>query len=187
MSANTPLPPTAGQTVGPFFGYALPYEGGEELVPPHHPDAVLLHGVVYDGAGQPIPDALVEIWQKDAMGAVPQAHGSLHRDGHSFTGFGRSATDADGHYQFWTIVPGAGAGGGAPFLATIVFARGLLDKLHTRVYLPQHAELNDADPFLASLSEGERATLVASRVGERELRHDFHLQGEHETVFLAFD
>lgn len=189
MSADQSVPalelrPTAGQTVGPFFGYGLPYDGGPEVVHPYSPGAILLEGTVYDGAGDPIPDSLVEIWQADSDGRIPEAGGSLHRDHHTFTGFGRAATSADGHYEFWTREPGA-VDGRAPFIAVILFARGLLDKLHTRIYLPG-GEALAADPFLSSLSESERATLVATRTPEGNLHHDFHLQGEKETVFLAF-
>ena len=97
--------PTPGQTVGPFFDYALPYDGDSELVPPGTAGAVRLHGTVYDGAGEPVPDAILEIWQADAAGEVVQQAGSLHRDGWTFTGFGRRATDAEGHYSFTTLVP----------------------------------------------------------------------------------
>lgn len=79
---------TPGQTVGPFFGYALPYHGGHELVVPSHPEAVRLHGRVTDGQGAPVPDALVEIWQPAPDGEVVQQPGSLHRDGWTFTGWG---------------------------------------------------------------------------------------------------
>ena len=101
------LAPTPGQTVGPFFGYALPYDGDSELVPPTRPDAIRLHGRVYDGAGDPVPDALIELWQAAPDGSVPRAPGSLHRDGYTFTGWGRAATDRTGHYQFSTLRPGA--------------------------------------------------------------------------------
>jgi protocatechuate 3,4-dioxygenase alpha subunit len=172
--------PTPGQTVGPFFGYALPYDGGEDLVPAHHPNAVRLHGTVYDGDGTAIPDSLVEIWQADADGTIPDARGSLTRDGYTFTGFGRSATTRDGGYSFTTVEPGA-VGDAAPFFACIVFARGLTDKLHTRIYLP------DADDgFLRSLPAERRATLIARRQSDGSLHHDIHLQGEEETIFLDF-
>jgi len=82
------LPPTAGQTVGPFFGYALPYDRDSELVPPGHPRAVRLSGRVIDGAGQPVPDALLELWQPDEAGSVVQQEGSLRRDGWTFSGWG---------------------------------------------------------------------------------------------------
>ncbi len=171
---------TPSQTVGPFFGYALPYDGGEDLVPAHHPNAVRLHGTVYDGDGAPVPDSLVEIWQADANGTIPDARGSLTRDGYTFTGFGRSATTRDGGYSFTTVEPGA-VGDAAPFFACIVFARGLTDKLHTRIYLP-----GADDGFLRSLPAERRATLIARRQSDGSLHHDIHLQGEEETVFLDF-
>ncbi|GAB3244246.1 peptidase associated/transthyretin-like domain-containing protein [Arthrobacter pigmenti] len=180
--------PTPGQTVGPFFGYALPFEGGEELVPPYHPQSVRLHGYVYDGDGDPVPDALVEIWQADEHGRIPQQEGSLHRDGYTFTGFGRAATDAAGHYQFSTVIPGKQDDAGtSPFIAVAVFARGLMNKLHTRIYLPNHASQHAHDPFLTSLEPEELSTVVAARAEDGSLRHDIRLQGLRETVFLAFE
>ena len=150
------LTPTPGQTVGPFFGYALPYPGDSELVPGGHRDAIRLHGTVYDGAGEPIPDALLEIWQADQHGQVPQAEGSLHRDGYTFTGFGRAAVDATGHYSFTTVRPGPTQDGAAPFIAMTVFARGLINRLFTRVYLPVDDAALEADALLRSLPEDRR-------------------------------
>jgi protocatechuate 3,4-dioxygenase, alpha subunit len=173
---------TPGQTVGPFFGQALPYAGGNELVPPGHADAIRLHGIVHDGAGAPIPDAMIEIWQADAAGAVPRETGSLHRDGWTFTGWGRAETDRTGRYTFSTVLPGATEEGKAPFIAVVVFARGLLDRLFTRIYLPDHPA-NATDPLLSSLSERDRATLVATADGGG-LHFDIRLQGDGETVFL---
>ena len=100
---STLLTATPGQTIGPFFGYALPFDRGSDLVPPGSPDAIQFHGVVTDGAGNPVPDALLEIWQADADGAIPSATGSLRRDGWTFTGWGRAATDDAGHYSFSTV------------------------------------------------------------------------------------
>ena len=102
--------PTPGQTVGPFFGTALPYVGGSELVPPGRPDAIRLHGRVLDGAGAPVPDALIELWQTGPDGVVPQAEGSLHRDGWTFTGWGRAASDRLGGYRFTTRRPARTSG-----------------------------------------------------------------------------
>ena len=84
---------TPAQTIGPFFGFALPFDGGPDLVPPGRKDAIQLTGRVLDGAGSPVPDALVEIWQTDEAGHVVQQVGSLHRDGLMFTGWGRAATN----------------------------------------------------------------------------------------------
>ena len=190
-----PIPPTPAQTVGPFFGYALPYARGNELVEPGTPGAVRLHGTVYDGAGAPVPDALVEIWQADPAGAVVARSGSLLRDG-TFTGWGRAETDREGGYWFRTLEPGATEPGRAPFFAVTVFARGLQDRLFTRAYLPDEhdsarAGLLDTEPLLASLEPERRATLVTSREPDGSLRFDIRLQGgpqgEEETVFLTYD
>jgi protocatechuate 3,4-dioxygenase alpha subunit len=169
------LTATPGQTIGPFFHYALPYDGGPELVPPGSPGAIRLHGTVVDGDGVPIPDAMIEIRQADAQGNVSTAEGSLHRDGMTFTGWGRAGTDPGGRYAFVTVEPDA------PFFAVTVFARGLLNRLFTRAYLPDAAD----DPFLATLDEARRSTLVATR-DETGFVFDVHLQGERETVFLTY-
>jgi protocatechuate 3,4-dioxygenase alpha subunit len=179
------LVPTPGQTVGPFFGYALPYDGDSELVPSHRPDAVRLHGRVLDGAGDPVPDALLELWQADPDGVVPREAGSLHRDGSTFTGWGRAATDDTGRYSFSTLAPGAGVVGGAPYFAVAVFARGLLDRLLTRAYLPGDEDALARDPLLASLAADRRATLVAT-ADPQGFVFDLRLQGERETVFLSY-
>jgi protocatechuate 3,4-dioxygenase alpha subunit len=172
--------PTPGQTVGPFFGYALPYAGGGDLVPPGRADAVQLTGRVLDGAGMPVPDALCEIRQPDEHGTLARSPGSMCRDGSTFTGWGRAATDNEGWYRFTTVRPAA-IGGAVPFIAMTVFARGLLNRLFTRVYLPGAG----ADALLASLPEQRRRTLFAVEDGPR-LRFDVRLQGEDETVFLRF-
>jgi len=175
---------TPGQTVGPFFHLAVPHRG-DELVPPAHPDAVRLHGFVLDGKGDPVPDAMLEIWQPDPQGRVVRAGGSLRRDGWTFTGWGRTSTDSAGHYSFCTLRPGAAAPGRAPFIAVTVFARGLTDRLFTRAYLPGDPAVLAADPLLSGLEPDRRATLIAT--GEpRGLAFDIRLQGDRETVFLDF-
>jgi protocatechuate 3,4-dioxygenase, alpha subunit len=177
---------TPGQTVGPFFGYALPFPGGDRLVAPDSPGAIVLHGTVRDGAGEPIPDALLEIWQADEHGVIPTATGSFARDG-VFTGFGRAETDAFGHYELVTVAPGPTSPGAAPFFALALFARGLLDRVFTRAYLPGAALATD--PLLTAVAPERRDTLVVvpDDVG---LRFDIRLQagadGAAETVFLSF-
>ncbi len=187
------LAPSAGQTVGPFFAYGTVFPRMNEVAFPHSPGAVVLQGRVLDGAGDPVPDAMVEIWSADEDGSVPRARGTLRRDGLAFTGFGRAFTDDEGRFQFWTRNPGpptglgAGAGGaGAPFIAAIVYARGLPDKLHTRIYLPDDEAAIAADPFLSGLTAEERTTLIATRTADGHLEHDIRLQGERETVFLVY-
>lgn len=170
---------TPGQTIGPFFHYALPYDGDSALVPPGTAGAVRLHGAVYDGQGVPVPDALVEIRQLDPAGHAPRCEGSLRRDGR-FTGWGRASTDASGRYAFTTVAPGAPPGGAA-FFAVTVFARGLLDRLFTRAYLP-----GESDSFLSGLPADARATLQAVAEDDGGYRFDIHLQGDRETVFLRY-
>jgi protocatechuate 3,4-dioxygenase, alpha subunit len=162
------MTPTPGQTVGPFFGYALPYDGDHLLVPVTRPDAIRLHGRVYDGAGDPVPDALIELWQAAPDGSVPRHPGSLHRDGYTFTGWGRASTDRTGQYSFTTLRPG----GAAPYFGLTVFARGLLDRLFTRAYLPG-----------AAPAQWPGAAAVAD---DRGFVFDIRLQGEDETLFLSY-
>ncbi|MGO2492669.1 MAG: protocatechuate 3,4-dioxygenase subunit alpha [Glutamicibacter arilaitensis] len=180
------LTPTPGQTIGPFYGYALPFEKDNELVNQAHPRSVRLHGMVYDGNGEAIPDALLEIWQADEHGNVVSRDGSLVRDGYTFTGWGRVAVDNAGHYTFTTVNPGATDEGKAPFIMLTVFARGLLNRLFTRIYLPEDTEALASDPLLSSLGEAERATLIAAREDDGSLRFDIRLQGGNETVFLSY-
>ena len=179
------LGPTPSQTVGPFFGFALPYRDDHRLVDPDHPAAVRVEGQVVDGAGEPVPDALVEIWQAGPDGRYP----GPEADGSGFAGFGRCGTDAEGAFRFVTLKPGPVAGQDgrpqAPHVHVTVFARGLLRQVRTRMYFPDEAEANAADPVLG-LVEDERArsTLVARDDGG-VLRFDVHLQGDRETVFFA--
>jgi len=177
------LTATPGQTIGPFFGYALPFERGNELVPRGSAGAIRLHGVVTDGSDAPVPDALLEIWQADADGVVSTAAGSLRRDGWTFTGWGRVSTDEDGRFSFTTVKPGAVQPDSAPFIAVTVFARGLLNRLFTRAYLPG-VELAQ-DRLLNSVPADRRHTLIAGP-DEAGLRFDIHLQGDDETVFLCY-
>lgn len=176
---------TSGQTIGPFFHYALPYEGDRDLVPPGSPGSIVLHGHVYDGAGGVIPDALLEIWHARPDGTVPREPGSIRRDGWTFTGFGRATTARDGRYTFSTLVPGPTEPGRPAFFAVTVFARGLLDRLFTRAYLPDDEPALAADPLLGSLPEHRRRTLVATRDAQGYL-FDIRLQGDGETVFLRY-
>ena len=181
------LTPTPGQTVGPFYGYALPYAKDRELLAPGSAGSIRLQGTVYDGAGHPVPDAILEIWQADAEGNVPQRTGSLVRDGYTFTGFGRSAVGNTGVFTFTTVNPGPTGPGAAPFIAVVVFARGLMNRLFTRVYLPEDEEALAADPLLSALDPERRRTLIARRDPDGGLSWDIRLQGEGETVFLDFE
>lgn len=175
--------PTADQTVGPYYAIGMEYAHSEELVPHGSAGSIVLSGYVYDGSGNPVPDAVVEIWQTDAAGNVPADSGVINRKATGFSGFGRSGSDDDGYYQFTTVLPAPTEPGKPAFFAVIVFARGLLARLHTRIYVPGPEVEND--PFLGRLGD-RAATLIATEV-PGGLRHDIHLQGEKETVFLAFN
>jgi protocatechuate 3,4-dioxygenase, alpha subunit len=173
---------TPGQTVGPFFHIALPYPGDNQLVGDAHADAIRLHGTVYDGARDAVPDALVELWQTGPDSNIARQAGSLRRDGATFTGWGRCATDAAGHYSFSTLTPSPPAGRAA-FFAIVVFARGLLNRVFTRAYLPD-SDLA-ADRLLSALDAARRQTLICD-AEKGGYRFDIHLQGASETVFLAY-
>jgi protocatechuate 3,4-dioxygenase alpha subunit len=185
------LRPTASQTVGPFFSIGLPAETHSTLVAPSDPDAVRLGGVVLDGAGDPVDDALIEIWQANRAGRYAHPEDAREEvpleDG--FEGFGRCATGPDGTYAFLTVKPGpvpAPDGGmQAPHIAVSVLARGLLKRLATRVYFPDEAEANETDPVLASIEDPvERSTLIA-QPEDGSLRFDIRLQGDRQTAFFG--
>jgi protocatechuate 3,4-dioxygenase, alpha subunit len=184
------LRPTASQTVGPFFIIGLPDDARSELVAPTHPDAVRVGGVVLDGTGEPVDDALVEIWQANRAGRYAHPEDTREEvpleDG--FHGFGRCATGPEGLYDFVTVKPGpVPAPDGvmqAPHIAMSVFARGLLKRVATRVYFPDEAEANEADPVLSSIEDpAERSTLVA-KAEDGRLRFDIRLQGDGQTAFF---
>lgn len=177
---------TASQTVGPFFGFALPFPGGPELVPAAHPDAVRLHGVVLDGAGEPVPDALLELWQPDATGRIPHEPGSRRRSLGRFTGFGRAAAGTDGAYEFSTLLPGPLTEGGPRWALVTVFARGLAHHLFTRAYFVRAGEPEPSDALLERVPAERRSTLLAREDRPRSFRFDVRLQGDAETVFLDY-
>lgn len=184
--------PTPSQTIGPFFHDGLVDEDRSELVSPDHPEAITIEGVVYDGAGEIVPDAMVEIWQANAAGryehsADDRVDLTLDED---FSGFGRSSTVEDGEFSFVTVKPGAVPGPNgqdqAPHIMVSVFARGLLKRLVTRIYFPNEEEANAGDPVLSSIEDSRlRSTLVA-RVEGDALRFDVHLQGKGQTAFFEF-
>jgi protocatechuate 3,4-dioxygenase alpha subunit len=177
---------TPSQTVGPFFGSALPFSGGAQLVPAGSPGAITVHGVVLDGDGEPIPDALLEWWQPDANGVLSQREGSRVRELGHFTGFGRMTVDLGGHYEVTTVLPGAVAPSTVPWALVTVFARGLLHHLFTRAYLLGADEPAPADPLLDRIDPVRRETLLARADGPASYRFDVHLQGDRETVFLDY-
>jgi protocatechuate 3,4-dioxygenase, alpha subunit len=184
------LLPTPSQTLGPFFHDALLDEDRSELVTPDHPEAIRIEGTVYDGAGEPVSDAMVEIWQANEAGRYNDPR-DVREDlplDEGFSGFGRSGTDAGGTFSFVTVKPGRvplpNGGMQAPHIMVSVFARGLLERVVTRIYFPDEQEANANDPVLSSVEDlGLRRTLVAHEEGD-SLRFDIHLQGENQTAFF---
>ncbi|GAB3548309.1 protocatechuate 3,4-dioxygenase alpha subunit [Actinopolyspora lacussalsi] len=180
---------TPSQTVGPFFALpgGLPWPDGPELLPPEAPEAVMLRGRLSDGAGEPIPDGLIEIWQADERGGF--AHPDDPRQQTTdFPGFGRCATGPDGEFWFRTVKPAAlptpAGETEAPHINVTVLARGLLDRVVTRIYFPDEPAANAVDPVLSGVDPARRDTLVATATADG-FRFDIRLQGDDETIFFA--
>mgnify|MGYP002778994561 CR=1 FL=1 len=179
---------TPSATVGPYLAIGLTWDDGADVVEPGTPGAIWLRGTVLDAAGEAVPDALVETWQADPDGRFDHPddpRGAVARPG--FRGFGRSLT-VEGEYAICTLKPGRvpdGEGGlQAPHVDVSVFARGLLDRLVTRIYFADEADANAEDPVLRSVPDDRRGTLVAQPTGDG-YRLDIRLQGDGETVFFA--
>jgi protocatechuate 3,4-dioxygenase alpha subunit len=179
---------SASQTVGPFFRIGLIYgQAQNNLVNENTSgERIMLTGLVLDGDGQPIPDALLEIWQPDAKGIFNHPLDPLHdqADPH-FHGFGRAENRNVGKYEFKTIKPGRREGM-PPYINVHVFARGMLVHAMTRIYFSDEAD-NDRDPVLNAVESKRRHTLIATREefdGPPVYRFDIRMQGEEETVFF---
>ena len=180
---------TPSQTVGPFFHVAFPVRGYETLVTDATPGPrIVVEGSVLDGAGNPVPDALIEIWQANASGCWnhPEDPRSPERD-RAFEGFGRVGTGIDGRFAIETVKPGAlpepDGQLRAPHLLVGVFARGLLTRLVTRIYFEDEPS-NAHDPTLALVPADRRSTLVARRSRDGTYAFEIVLQGSRETVFF---
>lgn len=205
---------TPWQTVGPYFHYGLPWKGGADLVspsamgarpdlmPPEHDllsssgvtgtpqgEVIEIGGCVFDGNGDAVPDAMIEIWQANAAGryaSQDDGRDDIPTDPH-FVGFGRAAVGTDGIWRIRTIRPGRVPGPGnalqAPHIAISVFGRGLIKRLPTRLYFPDGAG-NDTDPILNLVPEERRQTLIAEHRDDGTYWLDIVLQGENETVFF---
>ncbi len=194
---------TPSQTVGPFYAYGLTPRGrakwdpdgtyswketvGSDLVTPDVVgERIRIEGAIYDGDGKPIPDAMLEIWQADGNGRYSNEPGSRRLPNTSFKGFGRSACDRDGVFQFDTVKPGAVAGADgkmqAPHIVVSIFARGMLRQVHTRIYFDGDSG-NAGDAVLNLVPADRRETLIARKNGN-VWRWDVHMQGDKETVFF---
>jgi len=181
------LQATTWQTVGPYFRIGLQYLDTFDLAPAGTAgERFAVEGSVLDGEGNPVPDAVIEIWQADSNGTYTGA--SVDESSATFTGFGRIPADDDGRFRFTTIrpgqVPGPGGAMQATHLAVRVMMRGLLKGLVTRMYFPTDAVTSD--PILKLIPEQRRGTLIAAVDSSRDatLLWNIQLQGERETVFF---
>ncbi len=187
------LIPTPSQTVGPYFHFSLTPEKHcvQRIAGPEaNGERLWLFCRVFDGAGQPVNDAMIEIWQADAEGCYHSVGDNGDKTaGSGFRGFGRMPTGQDGSCEFETIKPGRVPGPGgilqAAHLEVAVFARGLLKQLFTRIYFAGDAA-NLADPVLMLVPEDRRETLMAHPDPSRPAHWSFdvRLQGEQETAFF---
>jgi protocatechuate 3,4-dioxygenase alpha subunit len=180
---------SAFQTVGPYFELLLRSRTEMEMVTPEtRGERVTIEGILYDGAGAPIPDGFVEIWQADAEGryAHPDDPRSDSAD-RSFCGYGWRHTEPDGGFRFDTVKPGAVPGpdgrAQAPHIMVSVMGRGILTRFITRLYF-EDEPANAQDPILGLVPEARRSTLMAQPAGEGRYRFDIRLQGPNETVFF---
>jgi protocatechuate 3,4-dioxygenase alpha subunit len=199
---------TPSQTVGPFFAYGLTPKGrakwdpngtyrwketvGDNLITPDATgQKIRIQGQVIDGDGKPINDCMLEIWQADSQGRYASPQDTRARPNTQFKGFGRSATDKDGVYNFDTVKPGSVPGPGgkpqAPHIVVCIYSRGMLRQVYTRLYFADEAS-NAADPILALVPEDRRGTLIAHKTGVHDgvtgYRFDIRVQGGNETVFF---
>ncbi len=192
---------TPSQTVGPYFAYGLTaqqYSYGNTQVADNQlvkgdldGERMRLVGKVFDGNGDAVDDALIEIWQANAAGRFnhPLDQRSNRALDTNFLGYGRcgTGTRSDLSFSFDTIKPGAAQEGHAPFITVVVMMRGLLSHAFTRVYFSDESNANQTDPVLSKVCASRQATLIAQRKETGtgpEYHFDIHMQGAQETVFF---
>jgi protocatechuate 3,4-dioxygenase alpha subunit len=178
--------PTPSQTAGPFVSIGTEWAATGLMVPEGTPGAISVTGRVTDGSGAPVTDAMLEFWQAGPDGGFPAEPGLR-----PWTGFTRTLTDHEARYRLVTLQPGAvpGAGGRpqAPHIDVSIFARGLLQRLVTRVYFSDLEALNATDPVLAGLGDPSLSGRLLARrqPGTSTYQFDIYLQGDQETIFFA--
>jgi protocatechuate 3,4-dioxygenase alpha subunit len=187
---------TPSQTVGPFYAYGLTPNGkyawndaftNNLLTPDVTGNKIRIEGVIYDGDGKVVPDAVLEIWQADAQGRFADPQDIRGLPNSSFKGFGRSGTTDAGEYSFDTVKPGAVPGidgkPQAPHIVMAVFGRGMTMQSMTRIYFEDEAA-TASDAVMNLVPADRRATLIAKKTAPGVYRFDIHLQGDNETVFF---
>jgi protocatechuate 3,4-dioxygenase alpha subunit len=183
---------TPSQTVGPYLRIGFDWQDNGNLLrhaSSDDPGRIEIQGRLLDGAGVPVSDAVIEIWQADSQGRFGPTcanHDPASRRP-AFLGFGRCCTDSDGCFRFITVKPGAVSAeesfsGSAPHLIVQIFMRGILKALHTRLYFPDSR--NEEDPVFQCVPASRRTTLVATPNSSDGYTWNIHLQGDAETVFF---
>ena len=184
------LGPTPSATVGPYLAIGLTWPDGIWAAAEGTDGGFWIRGRVFDGAGNVVPDAMIETWQADPEGGFPSPEDPRGASTYpGFRGYARSQTvEPPGEFGVFTLKPGRvpdGEGGlQAPHIDVSLFARGILDRVVTRIYFADEDEANTEDVVLRGLSEDQRRTLIAEKTDDG-YRVDFYLQGDRETVFFA--
>jgi protocatechuate 3,4-dioxygenase alpha subunit len=177
------LVPTPSQTAGPFLSIGTEWLADGSIAAVGAAGGIIVTGRVLDGAGMPVTDAVLEFWQADADGRYPPETAP------DWTGFTRALTDHEGRYRLQTVAPGRVAAGDgtpqAPHIDVSIFARGLLQRLVTRIYLSDEEAANALDPVLCSISEAAAASSLIARAGPGGYELDLRLQGDGETIFFV--
>ncbi len=164
---------TPSQTVGPYWHIGLPWADGPDAAPEGTPGRITLRITVIDGDRAPVADAMVETWQADAAGRFDHAddpRGAIEPTPAGFRAFGRAGADETGTAVIHTVKPGAFPAENdtmeAPHVNLGIFARGMLERLYTRLYFPEDADAHAGDPVLRALPESQRPKLIASRTDD---------------------
>ena len=178
------LGPTPSQTAGPFVSIGTEWMADGRMVSDGSPGAVVITGRLFDGAGDAVTDAMIEFWQADGDGRFPPESAP------GWSGFARVLTDAEGRYRLVSVEPGrVGTPDGvlqAPHIDVSIFARGLMQRLVTRIYFSDQEAANATDPVYSSATEAQRAHLVATIAGDSgAYEFDIRLQGDEESVFFV--
>ncbi|MXQ07327.1 protocatechuate 3,4-dioxygenase subunit alpha [Alphaproteobacteria bacterium GH1-50] len=198
------LKESPSQTAGPYVHIGcmpnfsgIEIYGGSDLgrsmkTGPVKGEEITVTGIVHDGMGTPLRDAMIEIWQADAAGLYASANETRGKADPNFTGWGRSPGDPEtGEFVFETVKPGRVPFRDgrlmAPHATLWIVARGINIGLQTRMYFEDEAEANAEDPILTRIEHQSRVpTLLARKTGEGAYRFDIHLQGPDETIFFDF-
>jgi protocatechuate 3,4-dioxygenase alpha subunit len=192
----TTLKQTPSQTVGPYFAYGLcpqQYDFDYKSLFTHvladreaAGEHITIIGQVFDGDGNVVGDAMVEMSQVDSNGRYPESREEILKTG--FRGFARVGTGTDAHKRFFveTVKPGRANPDDAPHVDVILTMRGMLLHTFTRIYFEDETEANARDAVLAAVPADRRGTLIARREpnSANVYRFDIHMQGDKETVFF---